>query len=54
MWIAAAGMVAVITSVVVAACAGLVLEADGGRVLLPGRVFHDEAIVLLGPERSDG
>ena len=33
---------------------GLVLEADGGRVLLPGRIFHDEAIVLLGPERSDG
>jgi hypothetical protein len=33
---------------------GLVLEADGGRVLLPGRVFHDEAIVLLGTERTDG
>jgi hypothetical protein len=33
---------------------GLVLEADGGRVLLPGRIFHDEAIVLLEPERSDG
>jgi len=33
---------------------GLVLEADGGRVMLPGRIFHDEAIVLLEPERSDG
>lgn len=31
---------------------GLVLETDGGRVLLPGRVFHDEPIVLLGPEHG--
>lgn len=25
----------------------LVLETDSGRVVLPGRVFHDEAIVLI-------
>ncbi len=33
---------------------GVLLEVDGGRVLLPGRIFHDEAIVLLAPERGDG
>jgi hypothetical protein len=33
---------------------GLLLEVDGGRVLLPGRIFHDEAIVLLAPEHANG
>jgi RNase P/RNase MRP subunit p29 len=25
----------------------LVLETDSGRVVLPGHIFHDEAIVLI-------
>ena len=29
----------------------LVLECEAGRIMLPGRIFHDEAIVLLA--RSD-
>ena len=33
---------------------GLVLETGEGRVLLPGRLYHDEAIVLLAAERADG
>lgn len=33
---------------------GLVLEADDGRVMLPGKLFHDEAIVLIGSGRNDG
>lgn len=30
----------------------LVLETDSGRVMLPGRIYHDEAIVLI--TRQDG
>lgn len=30
----------------------LVLETDAGRVILPGRIYHDEAIVLI--TRRDG
>jgi small-conductance mechanosensitive channel len=25
----------------------LVLETDSGRIMLPGRIYHDEAIVLI-------
>jgi small-conductance mechanosensitive channel len=31
----------------------LVLETSAGRVLLPGRVYHDEAILVLAQQRSD-
>ncbi len=31
----------------------LVLETVDGRVLLPGRVYHDEAIVLIARDESD-
>ena len=32
----------------------LVLETVDGRLVLPGRVYHDEAIVLLAPENGNG
>ena len=33
---------------------GLMLETVQGRVLLPGRLYHDEPILLLPAEGSDG
>lgn len=32
---------------------GLVLATDEGRVLVPGRVFHERAIVVLAPAADD-
>jgi hypothetical protein len=31
----------------------LVLESDDGRVMLPGRLYHDEAIVLVARDNDD-